>query len=78
MRLLGYLFLPHHLWACVLKPGFHIIVPIAPIVSKHLPAIRTIGAIIWKSLDRLDHPNRPKRALTQLTSLNLYDDIKHN
>ena len=42
------------------KPGFLIIVPIvpiAPIVSKNLPAvgtIRTIGAIIWKSLDRLE------------------------
>ena len=52
----------------LLKPGFHLI---APIVSKNLPAIgkiRMIGAIIRKSLDRLD---RPKRAVTQVRGLNL-------
>ena len=41
----------------------------APIVSKNLLAIRTIEVIIWKSLDRLDRPNSPKRELTQVRGL---------
>ena len=40
---------------CLVKPGFHMIVPIAPVVSKN---VQTIGTIMWKRYP--DDPDRFK------------------
>ena len=47
---------------CSLKPGFHIIVRIAPIVSK---CVKTIGTILWKHCR--DEPGRSQAIRTTRT-----------